>query len=136
MSCSSVPQASTVTDSTSSLRDWPGTATRRRRRARRHRRVRGSRLVIDRLDRQQSFARLGALGEERVHKALWNLYRRGNAQVRQRIEAELEPGAATSRRRGPEPVDPLAVLDEVRRFVGLARSGAYLAGDRRVRPQE
>ncbi|MHB8497487.1 MAG: hypothetical protein ACYDES_05715 [Acidimicrobiales bacterium] len=91
---------------------------------------------MDRMDREQFFARLGALDEERLKKALWNLYWRGTATIRQRIEAELDPDGTRPRQREPEPADPEGALDEVRDFVALARSGAYLAGDRRVRPRE
>lgn len=87
------------------------------------------------MERDQFFARLGALGEERVQRALWNLYWRGNAEVRRRIEAELQPGGPRPRRT-EEPIDPVATLDEVRQFVELARSGAYLGRDRRVSPRE
>ena len=79
---------------------------------------------MDRMDREQFFARLGALDEERLKKALWNLYWRGTATFRQRIEAELDPDGPRPRRQEPEPVDPEGTLDEVRDFVALARSGA------------
>ena len=79
---------------------------------------------MKRMDRQQFFARLATLDEERVKKALWNLYWRGKAAMRQRIEAELDPGGAGPRHTEPDPVDALDTLDEVRRFVELARSGA------------
>jgi len=91
---------------------------------------------MDRMDREQFFARLAALDEERVKKALWNLYWRGTATVQQRIEAELEPDGPRPRRKEPEPADPDGTLDAVCQFVALARSGAYLAGDRRVSPRE
>jgi hypothetical protein len=90
---------------------------------------------MERLDRAQFFAKLAPLDEERLRKTLWNLYWRGTAAVRQRIEAELEPGQ-TPRRGKPVPVDPDVVLAEVRDFVALARSGAYFAGDRRVSPKQ
>ena len=91
---------------------------------------------MDRMDREQFFARLGALDEEHLKKALWNLYWRGTATIRQRIEAELDPDGPRPRRKEPEPADPEGTLVEVRDFVALARSGAYLAGDRRVHPRE
>ncbi len=93
------------------------------------------RVVVERMDRDEFFARLDALGEERVQKALWNLYWRGTAEIRRRIEAELQPGGARPRRT-EDPIDPEAMLDEVRRFVELARCGAYLGRDRRVSPRE
>jgi uncharacterized protein YfiM (DUF2279 family) len=91
---------------------------------------------MDRMDREQFFAKLTALDEERMKKALWNLYWRGTATVRQRIEAEIEPDGPRPRRKDPVAADPDGTLDEVREFVALARSGAYLAGDRRVSPRE
>lgn len=91
---------------------------------------------MERMEREQFFTRLAALDEPRLRKALWNLYWRGSAGVRQRIEAELEPDAPRPRRKEPEPIDPDATLGEVRDFVALARAGAYLGGDRRVLPRE
>jgi hypothetical protein len=91
---------------------------------------------MERMDREQFFARLASLDEERVKKALWNLYWRGTATVRQRIETELEPDGPRPRRKETVAADPDGTLDEVRDFVALARSGAYLAGDRRVSPRE
>jgi hypothetical protein len=91
---------------------------------------------MDRMDREQFFARMADLDEERLKKALWNLYWRGAAAVRQRIEAELEPDGPRPRRKEPVAADPDGTLGEVREFVALARSGAYLAGDRRVSPRE
>jgi hypothetical protein len=92
---------------------------------------------MNRMNREQFFAKVGQLDEDRLRKALWNLYWRGTAKMRERIEAELDPDQPT-RRRGAksDPVDPHAVLAEVRDFVDLARAGAYLAGDRRVSPKE
>ena len=89
---------------------------------------------MDRMDRAQFFAKLAPMDEEHLRKTLWNLYWRGTAAVRQRIEAELEPGRTPPRVK-PERVDPDSILVEVRDFVALARSGAYIAGDRRVSPK-
>ena len=89
------------------------------------------------MNRDEFHAKLAALDEERVRKALWTLYWLGSAQMRERIEAQLEPGEAVAqRRREPEPPDAGALLAEAREFVALARKGAYLAGDRRVSPRE
>src|SRR5437867_3083022 len=90
---------------------------------------------MDRMDRAQFFARLAPLDEEHLRKTLWTLYWRGTAAVRQRIEAELEPGR-TRPRVEPERIDPDSILGEVRDFVALARAGAYIAGDRRVSPKQ
>lgn len=92
---------------------------------------------MKRMDREEFFGKLAPLGEERLRKTLWNLYWRGSAAMRERIEAELDPDARTGRRRGvSRSIDADSVLHEVREFVALVRSGAYMAGDRRVSRQE
>jgi len=89
------------------------------------------------MDRDQFFEQMTVLDDEHLKKALWNLYWRGSAAMRERIEAELDPGQGQrSRRPTKEPVDPEWVRTEVSDFVVLARSGAYIAGDRRVSPRE
>jgi hypothetical protein len=89
------------------------------------------------MNRDQFFRVLAGLDDDRLQKALWNLYWRGTADVRQRIEVEL---ASDGRTRAPQPpnelADPEMVLDEVDSFVSLARSGAYMGGNRRVSPRE
>ncbi|HSJ44851.1 MAG TPA: hypothetical protein VK923_09240 [Euzebyales bacterium] len=86
---------------------------------------------MNRMNREQFFANIAPLDEERLRKALWNLYWRGTAKMRERIEAELDPDPRPQRRDPKaDHVDPDAVLAEVREFVALARSGAYMAGDR------
>jgi hypothetical protein len=68
---------------------------------------------------------------------LWNLYWRGSAALRERIEAEIDPTEDDAPKRpATQTVDPQQVLDEARRFVALARSGAYMGGDRSVSPRE
>lgn len=72
-----------------------------------------------------------------MRKALWTVYWRGTAPVRERIEGLLEPDAAPTAARGKKAVrEPRAVLAEVREVVALARAGAYLGRDRRVSPKE
>lgn len=88
------------------------------------------------MDKQQFHAKLGAFDADGLVKVLWTLYWRGSAQMRERIEAQLEPGERPARRPALEPPDPEEVLEEVREFVQLARSGAYMGGDRRVSPKE
>jgi hypothetical protein len=89
------------------------------------------------MDRAQFFAKLAVLDEDRLKKVMWSLYWRGSAPMRERIEAQLDSDEHSRRQRqAQQPEDPAAVLDEVRDFVALARSGAYLAGDRRVSPKE
>jgi hypothetical protein len=51
-------------------------------------------MATHRMSREEFFAQLAHLDEERLRKALWNLYWRGAAPVRERIEAEIAPVAA------------------------------------------
>lgn len=89
------------------------------------------------MNREQFFGQLATFDEKRLKKALWNLYWRGSAATRERIEAEIDPVQRDRvQRLSKEPADPQLVLGEVRDFVALAHSGAYLAGDRRVSPLE
>jgi hypothetical protein len=94
-------------------------------------------MPTNRMDRKQFFAKLAPLDDERLRKVLWNLYWRGSAAFQQRIEAAIDPqGTQASARPAQPPADPDWVLTEVSDFVALARSGAYLGGDRRVSPRE
>ncbi|HUZ35691.1 MAG TPA: hypothetical protein VMV17_05125 [Streptosporangiaceae bacterium] len=94
-------------------------------------------MPLNRMNRDEFFAKLAGLDEDRIKKALWNLYWRGPAQLRERIESELDPAQDAARKRvAAEPPDPDTVLWEVRDFAELARAGAYMAGDRRVSPKE
>ena len=89
------------------------------------------------MNREQFFRVVSALDEDRLRKALWNLYWRGTADVRERIEVELaSDGRACPPRPAKEPADPEMVQYEVDDFVSLARSGAYLGGNRQVSPRE
>jgi hypothetical protein len=89
------------------------------------------------MNREEFFAKLAPLDEAALKKALWNLYWRGSAPVRERIEGEIEPAEKARRRRAAaQPPDPGLVLMEVTEFVSLARSGAYLGGTRDVSPRE
>ncbi|HUP63530.1 MAG TPA: hypothetical protein VNA69_24300 [Thermoanaerobaculia bacterium] len=89
------------------------------------------------MNREQFFGRLAALDEERLRKTLWSLYWRGTEVVRERIEAEIDPDQASSKKAASvQSVDPELVLDDVRNSVALARSGSYMGGDRRVSPRE
>jgi hypothetical protein len=89
------------------------------------------------MNRDEFFGQLAGLSEDRMKKVLWNLYWRGSAQLRERIESELDPAADEVRRRSAAaPPDPNLVLFEVSEFVELARAGAYMTGDRRVSPKE
>lgn len=92
-------------------------------------------MVANRMNREQFFRAVSGHDDEQLRKALWNLYWRGTADVRRRIEAELAGDRRSARQRKPPP-DPQDVYDEVAEFVELARAGAYFAGDRRVSPRE
>jgi hypothetical protein len=94
-------------------------------------------MPIRRMNREQFFGQLATLDEQRLKKALWNLYWRGSAATRERIEAEIDPDQHDrGKRPSNNPADPQQLLGEVGDFVALARSGAYMAGDRRVSPRE
>lgn len=94
-------------------------------------------MPAKRMNREEFFAKLAPLNEDRLRKALWNLYWRGSAAMRERIESELDPAEHERRKRAAaEPPNPGLVLYEVREFAELARAGAYIAGDRRVSPKE
>jgi hypothetical protein len=89
------------------------------------------------MNREQFFRVVSGLDEDRLRKALWNLYWRGTANMRERIEVELaSDGRGRPSRPAKEPPDPETVRWEVGEFVSLARSGAYMGGDRRVLPRE
>ncbi|MEO3779467.1 hypothetical protein ABGB16_22020 [Micromonospora sp. B11E3] len=93
-------------------------------------------MAMNRMNRTEFFDKLAGLDEQQLKTALWNLYWRGTAAVRERIESQLHPSSAGQPRRpAATPVDPRSVRDEVIQFVTLARSGAYIAGDRRVSPR-
>jgi hypothetical protein len=85
--------------------------------------------------REEFFAKLAGFDEDSLRKVVWTLYWQGSAQMRERIEAQVDPDARAKQAIEP-PVDPVGVAAEVGEFVTLARSGAYLAGDRRVSPKE
>jgi len=89
------------------------------------------------MNREQFFGVVSEFDDDRLRKMLWNLYWRGTANVRERIEVELaDDGSARPARPAKAPADPEAVRGEVDTFVALARAGAYLGGDRRVSPKE
>src|SRR5216683_777474 len=44
-----------------------------------------------RMNREEFFAKLSPMDAEQLRKALWNLYWRGSAPLRERIENELDP---------------------------------------------
>lgn len=90
-----------------------------------------------RLSRDQFHAALAGMDRAGLAKILWTLYWRGPAQGRERIEDLIEPQRKEARQQGaPQPPAAAEVLARVTEFAALARSGAYLAGDRRVSPKE
>src|SRR2546423_130047 len=94
-------------------------------------------MPANRMSRDEFFAKLAPLDAEQRGKVLWNLYWRGTAAVRERIEGELDPPERERRKQAADaPPDPGVVLMEVKDFVELAESGAYIAGDRRVSRSE
>lgn len=96
-----------------------------------------SAVATNRMNREQFFAQLATLDDKHLKTALWNLYWRGSAAIRERIEAEINPAHhGRHEPRATTTVDPAWLLGEVRDFVTLARSGAYMGGDRRVSPRE
>jgi hypothetical protein len=64
------------------------------------------------------------------------VYWRGNAQLRERIEDELRPQDQPKVQPKRVLPDPDEVLAEMTTFAGLAKDGAYMAGDRRVHHTE
>ncbi len=93
-------------------------------------------MSANRMNRDEFYAAMAPSDDARLRKALWNLYWRGNAQLRERIEDELRPPDQPKVRPKKELPNPDTVLNEVTTFVNLARSGAYMAGDRRVHHTE
>jgi hypothetical protein len=94
-------------------------------------------MVAKRMSREEFFAKLSPLDSGRLRQVLWNLYWRGPAPLRERIEGELDPAEpGRSKSAAAESAGPGLVLDEVREFVELARAGAYIGADRRVPPNE
>jgi hypothetical protein len=92
--------------------------------------------VEGRLNREQFYDSMSSLEEADLRKALWTLYWRGSATVRDRVMAAVDPSSPAARTTRPAPVDASELVREVTEFAALARHGAYLAGDRRVSPKE
>jgi hypothetical protein len=73
------------------------------------------------MNRDEFFAKLADRSADQVAKAMWNLYWRGSAQMRERKEAELDPEQKEARKRAAaEPPDPDLVLLDARTFAALA----------------
>lgn len=56
-------------------------------------------VAAKRMNREQFFRAASGLDEDRLRKALWNLYWRGTANMRERIEAELASAGRGAARR-------------------------------------
>jgi hypothetical protein len=93
-------------------------------------------MPANRMNRDEFYAAMAPNDDARLRKVLWTLYWRGNAQLRERIEDELRPADQPKVKQKKGPPDPQAVLAEVTTFVGLAKDGAYMYGDRRVHHTE
>ena len=94
-------------------------------------------MPAHRMNRNEFYAKTAEHDADQLRKVLWTLYWRGSAAMRERIEAQLDPGAhARQQRQKAAPPSATAVRDQAREFAALARAGAYLAGDRRVSPKE
>jgi hypothetical protein len=91
---------------------------------------------MKRMNKDEFYKALSGLDEDAVKKVLWVLYWRGTNQIRERIEAEIQPADAPARASRGDAVDTEVVLREITEFVSLAREGAYMAGNRRVSPKE
>ncbi|MBE1530882.1 hypothetical protein [Actinomadura algeriensis] len=87
------------------------------------------------MNKDEFYGALSELDEDALRKALWTLYWRGSAQVRERIEDEIRPADTRPSTPRKEQADPQKVLRDVTEFASLAQAGAYLAGDRRVSPK-
>jgi hypothetical protein len=89
------------------------------------------------MNREQFFAKLAPLGEAELRSALWTLYWRGTATMRERVEGVVDPAEAKRAAAvAAQPPDATTVLGDVRYFTSLVSEGAYLVGDRRVSPKE
>lgn len=93
-------------------------------------------MAKKKFDRAAFYAKVEALDADALRKLLWNLYWPAPAEQRERIEDALEPELRKSKRKKKADIDAQELQEDVTRFVGLARSGAYIAGSREVSRQE
>lgn len=94
-------------------------------------------MASDRMNREQFFAKIAPLSDEELRKALWTLYWRGPAPLRERIDTLIGPQQTSARSRTAETLPGgRLVRKQVEEFARLARRGAYLGPDRRVSPKE
>lgn len=90
----------------------------------------------NRMDRSQFYQLMAGKGEADLKKVLWELYWRGKAEVRERIEGILEPESASHKAAEASSLDGDRVLHDIKDFAALVRSGAYMGGTREVSRQE
>lgn len=88
------------------------------------------------MNRAEFFDKIGPLAADRVREILWTVYWRGSAGVRERVEEALAPPSARPKTKPETVIDSTELFDETRRFVALARSGAYIGGTRDVHRTE
>src|SRR2546425_12871884 len=107
-------------------------------RARRHRHpTAGWEVCMNRMDRHRFHEELAPLGNEALKKVLWNLYWRGSAAMRERIEAELAPAEAKKPVARPKlEIDAAMVHREGGQVAELAPAGAYPGGGPRGSPRQ
>ncbi len=90
--------------------------------------------MTDRLRKDAFYDKLAPFDRDGLKKLLWQLYWRGGRALQTRIVDLLDP--ERPKRRKVELPDGDLLLDDVERFVALARSGAYMGGSREVSRQE
>ncbi len=85
-----------------------------------------------RLSKEEFGQLLAGRDGEELKKVLWELYCRGSAELRRKIEIVAVPREKRPAKAGPPPVDGADHLASVRELVRLARAGAYMGGSRDV----
>ena len=95
----------------------------------------GKRIVMPpekRLSKEEFGQLLAGRDADELRKMLWELYVRGSAELRRKIEVVAVPREKRPAKAGPPPIDGADHLATVRDFVRLARAGAYMGCDRHV----
>lgn len=82
-------------------------------------------MAVNRMNKDEFYEKLDALDEARLKKALWNLYWRGTAPVRERIEDAITTDPVI-RAEPQDSTNPARTLRQVREFCKLAHAGAFL----------
>lgn len=86
------------------------------------------------MPKDEFYAKITPLDACHLRKILWELYWRGGKELRTRIEGLLNP--ERSKKRGVKLPSGEVLLEDVRDFAALARSGAYMGGTREVSRNE